>query len=219
MWPLGITLGNRLTRLTNSWREYLGVRVERLKWQLAGRPVPPPHSFKVQVVQQYARRFKTPVLVETGTYRAQMIKGVHSSFHLIHSIELGVELHALASVATAALANVILWQGDSSTVLPQILSTLGGPCLFWLDAHYSGGETARGSSDTPILQELRVIFCYPRILPIVLIDDAREFGVAVDYPSIARMRELVGSIRRGWSFTVADDIIRIHPSTRWQIRH
>jgi len=206
-------LRRRLGLLRNRWRSYWHTRRVLAEWHFAGHPVPPPHAHKVQVVKSYGRRFKTLTLVETGTYRAQMLLAIHNVFRVIHSVELSQELYTAALIVTAAYPNVKLWQGDSAAILQGILASLRGPCLFWLDAHYSGGETARGSVDTPIMHELKQILDYQTIVPVVLIDDARAFGTMADYPTLAGLRQLVDAVRPGWSLTVVDDIIRIHAVT------
>ena len=53
--------------------------------------------------------------------------------------------------------HVYILQGDSTHVLSAILGKISQPCLFWLDAHCSGGQTARGELETPIMWELSCI--------------------------------------------------------------
>ena len=50
--------------------------------------------------------------------------------------------------------------------------------LFWLDAHYSGGDTAKGQSNTPVMSELEAILAYSRRNDIILVDDLRYFWTA-----------------------------------------
>lgn len=86
-------------------------------------------------------------------------------------------------------------------------------CLFWLDAHYSRGDTARGEEETPILKELELIGAHPVRGHLLLIDDARCFGVDEGYPSIERMRETAARLFPSSAFSVDRDIIRIIPMT------
>jgi hypothetical protein len=39
------------------------------QWQLAGKPVPPPHIVKQRIVIGYQRRYKLKTFVETGVHR------------------------------------------------------------------------------------------------------------------------------------------------------
>ena len=51
------------------------------------------------------------------------------------------------------------------------------PIAFFLDSHYSSGETGRGTCDVPLLLELRVLAAARRPhADVVVIDDHRLFG-------------------------------------------
>jgi hypothetical protein len=82
--------------------------------------------------------------------------------------------------------------------------------LFWLDGHYSGGITAKGPLDTPIVKELDSILNHSVTGHVILIDDARCFVGENDYPTIDELREILHTERPRWVFEVKDDIIRIH---------
>jgi hypothetical protein len=211
----GSTMRNLLRRSLGQTRLFQALRKVRQKWiyeqWLAGdRPLPPPHFHKQLTVREYARTFRTPILVETGTYLGDMVDGVKNDFETIYSIELGRELHEAAKRRFRSSGHVQLLQGDSTEVLPRILAQLKAPCLFWLDAHYSAGVTARGTSDTPIVRELEMIFGAGIASNVILIDDARCFTGADDYPALDDLRSFVESRDARCRFEVRDDIIRIH---------
>jgi hypothetical protein len=181
------------------------------EWRESGSPVPPPSILKQQVVRVYAAQFGLRTLVETGTYKGDMIYAVERQFSEVHSIELGQDLFEEARQRFAGFAHVHLHHGDSATVLPELLQTLHSPVLFWLDGHFSKGITARGSKDTPIVEELEAIYRHKAKAHVILIDDARCFTGAGDYPSLEELRRLANERAPGTRFEVADDIIRIHP--------
>ena len=81
--------------------------------------------------------------------------------------------------------------------------------MFWLDAHYSSGVTARGVVDSPIAQELETIFSHPAKGHVILIDDAREFTGHGGYPTIEELYEFVLARKPGWRMLVYNDMIRI----------
>jgi len=83
--------------------------------------------------------------------------------------------------------------------------------LFWLDAHYSRGITARGNRDTPIWQELQTILSHPVKRHVVLIDDARCFNGTNDYPTIEEIRDLLVKRAPHYSIETKKDIVRIFP--------
>jgi hypothetical protein len=83
--------------------------------------------------------------------------------------------------------------------------------LFWLDGHYSRGATAKGMSDTPVAKEIETILRHKIRDHVILIDDARCFDGTHDYPALNDLQEFVTLSRPDYAFTVASDVIRIHP--------
>lgn len=188
-------------------------RMERqyAHWVENGSVLPMPHLGKRRVVLEYAARFKPQVFIETGTYTGHMVYGVLNEFEQIYSIELDHTLAEKARKKFAGYRYVQIIQGDSSEVLPTILKTISGPCLFWLDAHYSGGHTTKGELETPIMQELPCILDHPAAEKhVLLIDDARCFTGQNDYPTLKSLENLVLESHPDWIFQVKDDIIRTH---------
>jgi hypothetical protein len=181
-----------------------------IQWNLHGRPVPPPACVKHSTLRRYGRRFGTEILVETGTFLGDTLWVLKDQFRKLYSIELSPELHADAVKRFAADPHVHLLQGDSAAVLPPLVSTLDGRTLFWLDGHFSGWITARGSKDTPIVEELETIFASGRENDVILIDDARMFNGTDNYPTIAEVVALVKRRRPEWKVRVRHDIIRVH---------
>lgn len=173
--------------------------------------VSPPHGTKRRILTEFASRNGTRTLVETGTFMGDMVERMRRSFAEVHSIELSESLYQRAKARFAGVSNVHIHQGDSAAVLPGVLATLTGPCLFWLDAHYSGGPTARAAIDTPIMEELRLIFSHAVRTHVILVDDARLFVGADGYPTLATLRDFVHTMRPDFEMTVKEDIIRLVP--------
>ena len=180
------------------------------QWQEQGRPVPPPPAFKQSVVREYGKRFRLRNLIETGTYQGEMAAAQQRSFSRIVSIELDAELFRKAEAQFAAASHITILQGDSSQVLRQVVQEVAGPCLFWLDAHYSGGITARGTRETPIIQELEIVFSRNNADDVILIDDARCFTGTGDYPALEELQRFVTEAQPHLKFEAADDIIRLY---------
>ena len=181
------------------------------RWKAAGKPLPPPHAVKQWAVRTYSRRFKTPILVETGTYLGEMVEALRHDFRRIYSIELDSALFFGGRQRFATSAKITMVHGDSATELPKILATISEPCLFWLDGHFSGGNTAKAALNTPVMREMESILTHRVNNHIVLIDDARLFVGRDDYPTLTALEQLVRTHKPGWCLTVEDDIIRIHP--------
>lgn len=193
----------------------IALKMQLYTWKLMGEPSPPPPLVKQRVVQEYTQRFTPLNFIETGTYFGDMVNATRKTFRQIFSIELDPTLYKRAKRRFSHLNHISILQGDSAVVLPKILANIHEPCLFWLDAHHSGGITAQGSTATPIRQELAHILKHPILGHVILIDDARCFTGENDYPTINELKELIFARPNSQNlmFVVKDDIIRIHPKT------
>src|SRR3989344_283835 len=167
------------------------------------------NKIKQAVVKKYAKKFNHSIFIETGTYKGDMINAVKHIFSKIHSIELSPEFFKKAQERFSDVKNVYLYYGDSSTVLREILKEIKSPVLFWLDAHYSKGLTARGKIDTPILEELTTILNHQIKTHTILVDDARCFNGTNDYPPLQEVEEFIKNIAPHYRVEVSNDIITI----------
>jgi hypothetical protein len=184
-------------------------RIGYRRWKAAGRPLPAPNSAKREIIRGYARAYGLDVLVETGTFYAETVRGLRKEFRQIYSIELDEHLYGMAVARCKHQANAVLLQGDSSKRIGDIIARLTSPALFWLDAHYSGGETARGDVDTPIHAELIAVLGDGRP-HIVLVDDMRDFvNSAQDYPTLDAVRQIAQD--HDYMMSTALDVIRFVP--------
>lgn len=187
-------------------------RIEQLRWRSDRQAGPAPHLLKERVVKRYARDFGLKTFVETGTYLGDMVAAVRGNFDVVHTVELDDRLYARAVHRFSRHPDVHLYRGDSGKLLPQILGDLDRPALFWLDAHYSGGVTARGDAETPVLDEIEHIYGTSISGHVVLIDDARKFTGSGGYPTVEQLETRIGG--RPLRLEVADDIIRVTPAPR-----
>ena len=182
-------------------------RVKR--WVGEGRPAPPVHAYKQQVVLDYARRFHLRTLVETGTWRGDMVEAALLHFDRIVSIELSAKFAAHARERFRRIAKVEIVEGDSAVRLPDVLPSLRLPALFWLDGHFSGADTAKGSVDSPLRDEVESILRHSVRGHVILIDDARHLSGEDGYPTPDELGTLV---RAHWPDGVLEtehDIARI----------
>jgi hypothetical protein len=195
------------TGLTNLLRKWLESK-QLAEWKRDGYPIPPPHVVKQKVIMEYKNQSGYRILVETGTYLGDMVEAQKKRFHKIFSIELGLDLFNDAKRRFQNDKNVTIIQGDSGKVLPEILSEINEPAIFWLDGHYSAGITARGEKECPIFEELDAIFNHSKYNHILLIDDARFFNGQGDYPSISALTDYIRSKNGEYKVEVKHDIIR-----------
>lgn len=180
-------------------------------WQKNNLPVPPPESVKRQTLAAYGTAFQIDTLIETGTFMGETMHALEKHFRKLYSIELSHELAVRAQDRFRKHSKIKIIEGDSGAVLPALLSNIRTRCLFWLDGHYSGGVTAQGNIDTPIIQELHTIFSHPIRDHVILIDDARLFNGTEDYPTIDKLKQLIAEMRPDFQFSVVNDIVRAHP--------
>jgi hypothetical protein len=204
--------GSRVHCLTHQAVRAVARRKDLRVWSNGSGARGPLHFTKEGVVRQYADRFGLRNFVETGTYMGDMTHAVRDRFDKIVTVELDSGFCKAARWRLRKLSHVTVIEGDSSTVLPQILQATSEPCLFWLDAHYSGWPTSKSESDTPIVRELEVILDHPVREHVVLIDDACCFTGDDDYPSISHLHDFATTRRSDMTLHVADDIIRLHPA-------
>lgn len=178
-------------------------------WMAGGKPGRPPQAYKYEVIKNYARASGIRILVETGTFHGDSIFACLNTFDQLFTIELDPLLFENAARRFKGNMKVKVLQGDSGTVLGKLLTGLPKRCVFWLDGHYSEGETAKAALNTPIIEELQHIFAHPCKNHIILIDDARCFTGADDYPAIEELTTIIRDLRPDLQLSVADDIIRI----------
>jgi len=184
-----LRLRRKLAKCPKS-RQLLTDKLNYLHWKSSGSPVPPPHDIKAAWLRCIGVRLELPTLVETGTYKGDMVAACSAFFQNIFSVELGVELAAKANERFAGDDHVQIIQGDSGKVLAGIVKQLEGPALFWLDGHYSMGDTAQGDKDCPIIEELQAIQ-NSNFAHVVLIDDLRCFtgeSPYEDYPTVEMIK-------------------------------
>ncbi|MBL7740061.1 MAG: hypothetical protein JNK14_12660 [Chitinophagaceae bacterium] len=183
----------------------------RQKWENAGKPVPPPHIIKQQAIQYYQKISGYNILVETGTYKGDMMLAQKDHFKKLYSIELSEALFAKAKKRFQRFPHISLLQGNSGDVIAKVVGELKEPAIFWLDGHYSGGVTAKIEKYSPVMEELQTLAANNKPQHIILIDDARGFTGEHGYPTMEEMNQLTMKYFPGYQMHVEADIIRIIP--------
>jgi hypothetical protein len=151
--------------------------------------MPPPHQVKQRTIAHMQRQTGYDILVETGTFRGDMIAAQLPRFNKLYTIELSETLYKEAGNRFKGNGKVKLVCGDSGEKLGEIVKTLDRPAIFWLDGHYSYGRTARGQSNCPIFEELTSFYENAQTPHCILIDDARLFNGTDEYPTLDELRQ------------------------------
>jgi len=155
--------------------------------------------------------------VETGTLAGVTSKWASEYFEAVYTIELSKKFYDQYSDGLRVLKNVKPYLGDSRDVLPTVLMEIGDKkTVFWLDGHWSVGETAGEEDECPILGELNLIA--KRKGDIILIDDARFFLSAAHkplnpdkWPTISELVKLLDTPDNKRYIQVIDDVIYAVP--------
>lgn len=170
-------------------------------------------AFMLKITHQ----FHLTSFIEGGTYRGDTAFWASSHFESVISIELSHVFHERAREKYAAISNIAFHQGDTRQVLRSLTRSQVCESLFWLDSHWSGGETAGENDECPILDELDIIFDHA-CMPFLFIDDARLFLAppplphrAEQWPEIKAILEKTESKNMPFYFFVVDDVIMIGP--------
>lgn len=117
---------------------------------------------------------KTKNFVETGSYLGDGIQlAITSGFKTIYSIEISEKYHKICANRFRNNRNVNLIKGDSLFELKKLIDSINEPFTYWLDGHYSKGDTGCGKLEFPIMIELETILKRKIDGEIIYIDDMR----------------------------------------------
>jgi hypothetical protein len=187
-----------------------GEPVEVLKAAIQGQVECLPNPAKRATLRHYGRKYAARSFVETGTFRGDTIAFLEPDFDCLYSVELSEDYYLAAQKRFEPLRSKIhLYQGDSAIQLASILPQVKERALIWLDAHYSGKDTARGQIDTPIMAELELIARQSLAKHIILIDDARGFGIDPAYPDLQVLADFARN--QHYHIETRFDIVRLVP--------
>ncbi len=119
-------------------------------------------------------KYPNEIFIETGSFFGDGIQqALEAGFKKVISIELSDKYFQIATNRFRGNPNVLVVQGDSYKVLPQLLQGINVPVTFWLDGHHSCGDTALGDFWAPLMQELDAIQSHSIKTHTILIDDMR----------------------------------------------
>lgn len=159
------------------------------------------------------RILELDVFVEGGTYKGGTAKEMSEFFRKVITIEKSDVMHGIAKQNLKDISNITMLNGDTREHLIKILEN-NDNIFFWLDAHWSGGDTYGKEDECPLIEELEVIFDYPKNY-VILIDDARLFLAPPPYPHNFNNWQSITDIARvipdSWELLVYEDVIYLYP--------
>ena len=128
-----------------------------------------------------AARCGMRTFVETGTYHGSTARWASTHFDRVVTVERAPSLYDQAISRSAGHDNIEFVLGDSREVLAELLPKLPDRAVFWLDGHWSGGETYGAGDECPLLGELAAIGA-SHTEHSLFIDDAHLFMSAPPRP-------------------------------------
>lgn len=171
-------------------------------------------------LKQLKRFFDIEAFIETGTYLGDTCKIASTIFNQVHSIELDNQLYLNALNLFKHNNKIHIHLGNSKDVLPNILNNIHNKILFFLDAHWSEGITAKGPEITPILPELKIIKESKIKDAVILVDDIRYFQEndiiqkeynktesIFGYPTLTDLKQHILDINKDYEIVIFGDIL------------
>jgi hypothetical protein len=165
--------------------------------------LPCPNTIKWKTLLRHAP--EDCIWIETGTHIALTTEVLAKNGGTVFSIEPSKHFFELAKSKFENNQQVKILHGLSEDILPDLLPQLSGNIAFWLDGHYSAGNTFKGPKDTPIIEELDTILKNKsHFMDItVLVDDVRCFNPSIDeyssYPDLNFLVNWANKNQFNWS--------------------
>jgi hypothetical protein len=160
-------------------------------------------------------KFLNPVFIETGTYLGQTTRMAKElGFGKVISIEASRSNYELAKENLKDVECELI-NGDSGSVLIDVIRKLSSPATIWLDGHNlafgSDYQETRSSGicDWPLLKELEQIIECPDFIDTVLIDDARGFpfgGHNVRGTSVDEVKDMLTRANKNFNIYLIDGV-------------
>lgn len=117
---------------------------------------------------------KISTFIETGTFKGGTAIWASKYFDNVLTIENSKTLYDQVVQKNKHIENINFLFGDSIENLKQIVPKLDHTAIFWLDAHWCGGDTYGEKNQCPLILELYTII-KTEMPHCILIDDARHF--------------------------------------------
>jgi hypothetical protein len=149
--------------------------------------------------------------VETGTLLGKSAAWASLNFKQVFTIEINRDFYKRVREIygnNGLKGNVVFMLGKSQDLLAGVLGQFDKPGLVWLDAHWSRDlGYGRPEIVCPVLAELEAVRMAHQSKNVVMIDDARLFGMD-GWPTVD---EIMSSLGDRWVWWLQDDVLVAEP--------
>ncbi len=196
-------------------REILHLQLKRIK--AYGMPI---SSVLLRELHQVSG---AEIFVATGTFSEDIASQAADIFKEVHTVELAADLYQPSAMPDIARhKNIHIYH--SANVLKVILPNLRGKILFWLGTNETAGITFKNRTNTPVIEELRVIAESGIKDSFILINNMRYFQPIVSdkppwygresrkYPDVQQAIDAILGIDRTYQFSILGDIAIAYPA-------
>lgn len=160
---------------------------------------------------------KISTFIETGTYKGSTAIWAAKNFNNVITIEYSKKLYDQVREKNKNYENINFLFGNSIEKLKEIVPKLDKSAIFWLDAHWSGGDTYGENTECPIIEELEIIV-NGGIPHCIFIDDARLFlsppphpHDITYWPTISQILNVINSGNLDYYTIIFEDVIIAMP--------
>ena len=116
------------------------------------------------------------LFIETGSYVGETLDNIKSEFDKLISIEITEKYFNYCKAKFANYSNIEMIRGDSVIILPNLIAKYSDKnVIFFLDGHYSAGDTGTNGMDCPVIEELKIINEKHSGNALIVIDDSDLF--------------------------------------------
>lgn len=153
-------------------------------------------KFRMRILKKYAQAAEYGIAIETGTLFGVSTLRLSKHFPIVYTIEINRDLYEKAVAKFKDRERIRVLFGDSKQVLRELLKEIQQPCLFYLDAHFSGdhatnwkesrwrgyrvdtgyaGDRPIAENQVPLFEEIKAIHDGLKSRCLIYIDDVDKF--------------------------------------------
>jgi FkbM family methyltransferase len=176
-----------------------------------------------EIIEIFKENYPIKNFIETGTYYGKTALWASERFPRAITIEQSEIIYRQVQTQYSHIKNIEFLKGDTRSQLARIVPNLDSPSLFWLDAHWSGGETYGEVDECPLVEEIKIIN-RSNDEHFIFIDDARFFTSPPvephkieQWPDLTTVLNLLNASSYERYIVIIDDVIIAVPKKAKQL--